>query len=125
MCYQAVTVLSDDRWANSKRYSTTQPNTSFTLLTTRPSYTEMIWRYCNFRICEQNPMVVLSFYKMKFPALFLRKIHFIKTSYAKTRCFLVLRIEQLSYDLEKKTREQNRNNKRTEIERFDWWLLVS
>ena len=41
--------------------------------------------------------------------------------------------ERFSYDLEMKTREQNRNNKRTEIERFDWfiertdklaWLLI-
>jgi len=31
-------------------------------------------------------------------------------------------IERLSYDLEMKTREQNRNNKRTEIERFDWFI---
>ena len=38
-------------------------------------------------------------------------------------------LERFSYDLEMKTREQNRNNKRTELERFDWfieraWLLV-
>ena len=26
------------------------------------------------------------------------------------------------YDLEMKTRVQNRNNKRTEIERFDWFI---
>ena len=26
------------------------------------------------------------------------------------------------YDLEMKTREQNRNKKRTEIERFDWFI---
>ena len=31
-------------------------------------------------------------------------------------------IEQFSYDLEMKTREQNRNNKRMEIERFDWFI---
>ena len=31
-------------------------------------------------------------------------------------------IERLSYDLEMKTREQNRNNKRTEIKRFDWFI---
>ena len=31
-------------------------------------------------------------------------------------------VEQFSYDLEMKTREQNRNNKRTEIERFDWFI---
>ena len=30
--------------------------------------------------------------------------------------------ERFSYDLEMKTREQNRNNKRTEIERFDWLI---
>ena len=28
--------------------------------------------------------------------------------------------ERFSYDLEMKTREQNRNNKRTEIEQYDW-----
>ena len=32
------------------------------------------------------------------------------------------KIEQFSYDLEMKTREQNRNNKRMEIERFDWFI---
>ena len=31
-------------------------------------------------------------------------------------------IERLSYDLETKTREQNRNNKRTEIEQFGWFV---
>ena len=31
-------------------------------------------------------------------------------------------IERFSYILEMKTREQNRNNKRTEIERFDWFI---
>ena len=31
-------------------------------------------------------------------------------------------LERFSYDLEIKTREQNRNNKRTEIERFDWFI---
>ena len=31
-------------------------------------------------------------------------------------------IERFSYDLEMKTREQNRNNKRMEIERFDWCI---
>ena len=33
-----------------------------------------------------------------------------------------LTLERFSYDLEMKTREQNRNNKRTEIERFDWFI---
>ena len=31
-------------------------------------------------------------------------------------------LERFSYDLELKTREQNRNNKRTQIERFDWFV---
>ena len=31
-------------------------------------------------------------------------------------------LERFSYDLERKTCEQNRNNKRTEIERFDWFI---
>ena len=36
--------------------------------------------------------------------------------------FLVLMfiLDRFSYDLQMKTREQNRNNKQTEIERFDW-----
>ena len=32
------------------------------------------------------------------------------------------RLERFSYDLEMKTREQNGINKRTEIERFDWFI---
>ena len=32
------------------------------------------------------------------------------------------KIERFSYDLEMKAREQNRNDKRTEIERFDWFI---
>ena len=35
---------------------------------------------------------------------------------------VTVKIERFSYDLEMKTREQNRNNKRTEIERFDWFI---
>ena len=31
-------------------------------------------------------------------------------------------LEQFSYDLEIKTRKQDRNNKRTKIERFDWFV---
>ena len=36
--------------------------------------------------------------------------------------FLDFKIERFSYDLEMKAREQNRNDKRTEIERFDWFI---
>ena len=32
------------------------------------------------------------------------------------------RIERFWYELEMKTREQNRHNERTEIERFDWFI---
>ena len=31
-------------------------------------------------------------------------------------------IERFSYDIEMKKHEQNRNNERTEIERFDWFI---
>ena len=31
-------------------------------------------------------------------------------------------LERFLYDLEMKAREQNRNDKRTEIERFDWFI---
>ena len=31
-------------------------------------------------------------------------------------------IERFSYDVEMKTREQNKKNKRSEIERFDWFI---
>ena len=37
-------------------------------------------------------------------------------------CNQLLLIEQVSCDLETKTRELNRNNKRTEIGRFDWFI---
>ena len=33
-----------------------------------------------------------------------------------------LNIERFSYDLKMKTRKQNRNNKQTERERFDWFI---
>ena len=35
---------------------------------------------------------------------------------------LLVLIKRFSYDLEMKTHEQNRNNKRTEIEWFDWFI---
>ena len=31
-------------------------------------------------------------------------------------------LKRFSYDLEMKTRVQNKNNKRTEIERYDWFI---
>ena len=35
---------------------------------------------------------------------------------------VIISLERFSYDLETKTRELNRNNRRTEIERFDWFI---
>jgi len=37
-------------------------------------------------------------------------------------CITEMSLERFSYDLEIKTREQNRNNKRPEIERFDSFI---
>ena len=34
----------------------------------------------------------------------------------------LLVLVQFSYDLKMKTREQNRNSKPTEVERFDWFI---
>ena len=34
----------------------------------------------------------------------------------------LLLMERFSYDLETKTRQQNRNNKRAEIGRIDWFI---
>ena len=39
-----------------------------------------------------------------------------------TPLIVLTTIERFSYDLEMKTLKQNRNNKRTEIERFDWLI---
>ena len=35
---------------------------------------------------------------------------------------IFFQVERFSYDLETKTREQNRNNKRTEKGRYDWFI---
>ena len=37
-------------------------------------------------------------------------------------CNQLLLIERFLYDLETKTRQQNRNNKRAEIGQFDWFI---
>ena len=47
-------------------------------------------------------------------------LHFIILQLRHTVQDFSLILQRFSYDLEMKTREQNRNNKRTEIERFDW-----
>ena len=47
---------------------------------------------------------------------------FISRSYDNRSISSIITVERFSYDLEMKTREQNRNNKRTEIERFDWFI---
>ena len=48
-------------------------------------------------------------------------INFVITN-IKTQYWACKGIERFSYDVEMKTREQNGNNKRTEIERFDWFI---
>ena len=47
-------------------------------------------------------------------------LHFIILQLRHTVQDFSLILQRFSYDLEMKTREQNRNNKRTEIERLDW-----
>ena len=49
-------------------------------------------------------------------------LHFIVLQLRHTVQDFSLILQRFSYDLEMKTREQNRNNKRTEIERFDWFI---
>ena len=49
-------------------------------------------------------------------------LHFIILRLRHTVQDFSLILQRFSYDLEMKTREQNRNNKRTEIERFDWFI---
>ena len=41
---------------------------------------------------------------------------------AATICHKFRKLERFLYDLEMKTRERHSNNKRTEIERFDWFV---
>ena len=52
--------------------------------------------------------------------LSLKRLIFTRGILSTLACDVLL--ERFSYDLEMKTREQNRNNKRTEIERFDWFI---
>ena len=40
----------------------------------------------------------------------------------KRSCWWIRELERFWYDLEMKTSKQNRNNKRTERERFDWFI---
>ena len=51
-----------------------------------------------------------------------RILHFIILQLRHTVQDFSLILQRFSYDLEMKMREQNRNNKRTEIERFDWFI---
>lgn len=52
------------------------------------------------------------------------RLHLLTRVQSRFRCFLLLldSQERFSCDLQKKTREQNRNKKRTEIERFEWFI---
>jgi len=42
--------------------------------------------------------------------------------YGSYTCSFTFQLEPFWYDLERETREQNRNSKRTEIERFNWFI---
>ena len=46
---------------------------------------------------------------------YVKGVQFVNVTYTKA-------VERFSYDLEMKAREQNRNDKRTEIGRSDWFI---
>ena len=74
---------------------------------------------------EKGPLVV-DVLRLKTSLLKLRTVCNARTGHVRvsplhsSRSFPSL--ERFSYDLEIKTREQNRNNKRTEIEQFIWFI---
>ena len=59
---------------------------------------------CNAEAMSSNPVKASNFLS----ALFILQ--------------LLKLLSRFSYDLEMKTRQQNRNNERTEIERYDWFI---
>ena len=63
-----------------------------------------------------SDLIVCFSYKPSLNSVFL--YHFVLA----IDCNQLLLIERFSYDLETKTRQQNRNNKRAEIGQFDWFI---
>ena len=49
-----------------------------------------------------------------------KRLNFVRAFVISIRYIII--VERFSYDLEMNTRAQNRNNKGTEIERFDWFI---
>ena len=82
----------------------------------KPDYTQ--WKLCghNVNITEKD----VDWYQLNYSWWAHCKLYENLTLSLKA-LVLVLNIA-FSYDLEMKTREQNGNNKRTEIERFDWLI---
>ena len=69
--------------------------------------------------CQFKPIAFLPFL-LTSPSSLL-KLRYVD-NYSGRSITLSIMLEQFSYDLEMKTREQNKNNKRTEIKRFDWFI---
>ena len=69
--------------------------------------------------CQFKPIAFLPF-SLTSPSSLL-KLPYVN-NYRDRSITLSIMSEQFSYDLEMKTREQNKNNKRTEIKRFDWFI---
>ena len=69
--------------------------------------------------CQFKPIAFLPF-SLTSPSSLL-KLRYVD-NYSGRSITLSIMLEQFSYDLEMKTREQNKNNKRTEIKRFDWFI---
>ena len=100
------------------------------------------WNYLDQHICgdqefnelmEVNPLLVLLtegaetstvifiFSKCNCPIVLLQVIWLQNWRGCVTTVWFIL-FQRFSCDLEMKTRKQNRNNERTEIERFDWFI---
>ena len=67
-------------------------------------------------MCISNCVRSVFFFK---PWLALCEVDF---CYCDISNWYLWQVERFSYDLEMKTRKQNRNNRQTKIERFDWFI---
>ena len=76
----------------------------------------MPWSYLS--VTKQGTDKEIAHYRVTFQACFWKEgkcdVFHMKT--------IFWSLERFSYDLEMKTREQNKNNKRAEIKRFDWFI---
>ena len=69
--------------------------------------------------CQFKPIAFLPF-SLTSPSSLL-KLPYVN-NYRDRSITLSIMLGQFSYDLEMKTCEQNKNNKRTEMKRFDWFI---